>query len=413
MSPSTFETNPHKIENVLASLNSLNQLILKSGNGKKKNIFHFSLNDKKQVTFQCKSDSFCLFLSPHLAQVLGFRYRLAFYGKEMRVGSRRIPGKRNLNTMDYAVSYIDFHIQKYLRRIIIKSPNISWNGRPETFIEMWNDTVRKHVDIRAKFKGNKLVIDNFEGELSIIFSQDFGDIFSHHSPICGKETRWGLSGFRKRKDYDSASWYIDIYTKQRRVKENREKPVNLDVTCTIFPWSEKSIEQLIQSTNTTVAHKLKEELGYKYDSSDHKFMLSLQTDNHCLLRLGKRISVTFSENLSPVFGFYDDNLRFLQKMSNREYYGDFPKKRELIYVLSNIIKPAAFGSHRIPILQRFLHKHKKPEEQMIEKRFSPMTYLPLMSNFVDKIDIQLTNEMYQPITFPDSKTLVCLYFRKV
>ena len=53
-------------------------------------------------------------------------------------------------------------------------------------------------------------------------------------------------------------------------------------------------------------------------------------------------------------------------------------------------------------------KQKNSEEQIIEKHFNPITYLPLVRNFVDKINIQITNEMYQPIAFADSKTIVTL-----
>lgn len=76
-----------------------------------------------------------------------------------------------------------------------------------------------------------------------------------------------------------------------------------------------------------------------------------------------------------------------------------------------MIKPTAIGIHKLQILQDFLHH--PTGEKIIEKRFDPIVYLPIMTNYMDTINIQLTNEFYKPIPIKDSKTIATLYFRKV
>ena len=92
------------------------------------------------------------------------------------------------------------------------------------------------------------------------------------------------------------------------------------------------------------------------------------------------------------------------------------KEREIegqqqLFLLSNIAKPTAYGRYHLQILQSFLHHPKKGD--FIEKQFYPIVYLPLMTNNIDMIELQLTKEDYNPVKTYDFKTLVCLYFRKV
>ena len=68
----------------------------------------------------------------------------------------------------------------------------------------------------------------------------------------------------------------------------------------------------------------------------------------------------------------------------------------------------AFGDTKLQILQRFVHKVK--DEEITERRFDPVMYLPAMTNNIDMIQLQLTDEKYQPLDLKVSKTIVCLYF---
>ena len=83
------------------------------------------------------------------------------------------------------------------------------------------------------------------------------------------------------------------------------------------------------------------ELGSKYDSSDQRFLLSMQTNKHSLVAIGKDFVVHLSKNLSRLFGIPDGDLRFSQKSFIREIAALSSNREEAIYILSNVIKPTA------------------------------------------------------------------------
>ena len=72
------------------------------------------------------------------------------------------------------------------------------------------------------------------------------------------------------------------------------------------------------------------------------------------------------------------------------------------------MKPTAFGKQKMPILRNF--HNESINKLTIEKHFEPIIYLPLANNYIDLIQLQLTNEFYEPIHIRDSKTLVTSTF---
>ena len=86
-------------------------------------------------------------------------------------------------------------------------------------------------------------------------------------------------------------------------------------------------------------------------------------------------------------------------------------KEQNLFLLSNIARATAYGQQQLQILQTFLHKPK--DVRVIVKHFQPIVYLPLMTNNINMIEMQLTDENYDPVEIDDCTTIVCLYFRKV
>jgi len=138
--------------------------------------------------------------------------------------------------------------------------------------------------------------------------------------------------------------------------------------------------------------------------------LSLQNDNQCQLTLGKWLDVSFSKNLSYLLGF-PENIIIAKELSSMREVTALTNSKQQLFLLSNVIKPTAIGNHKLQILQDFLHNPNG--EKIIEKRFDPLVYLPIMSNYMDTLDIQLTDESFKPIPIKDSKTIATLYFRKI
>ena len=162
--------------------------------------------------------------------------------------------------------------------------------------------------------------------------------------------------------------------------------------------------------NQSVSTFLKQKLGSNYDTIHHSFNLSVYYDDHCKLVIGDMImSVCFSKNLTHLLAFPSKLLKDTTT-SMRDVTPLINRKRQL-YVLTNVIKPTAYGNQKLQILQDFVHRNTGAE--IAQRHFNPIVYLPVMSNYIDMIQIQLTDELHQPLPIKDSKTIVTLYFRRM
>ena len=180
------------------------------------------------------------------------------------------------------------------------------------------------------------------------------------------------------------------------------------LTMDVFLGNHVKHEELHTYINQSVSTFLKQKLGDKYDTSQHSFSLSIYFEFHCKVIIGDKLTVRFSKNLSYLLGFPNKilkdtaiSIRGVTSLSNR--------KRQL-FVLTDAIKPTAYGNQKLQILQNFVHN--STGDEIIEKHFNPIVYLPVMHNYIDMIQIQLTDDLHQPLPIKDSKTIVTLYFRK-
>ena len=78
-----------------------------------------------------------------------------------------------------------------------------------------------------------------------------------------------------------------------------------------------------------------------------------------------------------------------------------------------MVQTTMVGKERLPILQDFLHRPMDNVGDIVEKRFNPISYIPLQRSRLDFIHLQLVDEKYRPVKIKDSKTLVTLYFQKI
>ena len=88
------------------------------------------------------------------------------------------------------------------------------------------------------------------------------------------------------------------------------------------------------------------------------------------------------------------------------------KRQRQIFVLCSLIKPTAYGVNHLPILREFVHENAN-DQSISEMRFDPIIYLPLKTNFIENINIQITDTNYKPVEIKDCKTMITLFFRKV
>ena len=171
------------------------------------------------------------------------------------------------------------------------------------------------------------------------------------------------------------------------------------------------MRELLHFMNSEVQSFLQDKLQEKYNAKKHRFRITFEgLSNICIVRLGPWCHCYFDKNLSHLLGFQDKQLQKTVNHAVREVDSLSNHSRQL-HLLSNVIQPTAYGKRQRRLLCDFLHKRNV--ETITEKRFDPISYHPVARNVIDMIDIQLTDDLYSPISIPDSTTIVTLYFRKL
>ena len=183
-----------------------------------------------------------------------------------------------------------------------------------------------------------------------------------------------------------------------------------DYTVDVYPWRFKTVKKAMQNVSKQVATILHQNLNWRYNDEIHEFSLTRSPNGYTKLVTGAKLKVRFSDNLHRLFGLSRASSEHPHSYGVR-HVRNLVGTNEQLFLLSNIVKPTAYGQHRLQILQSFVYERSK--ETVIEKRFQPITYLPLKSNSIDMIQLQVTDINYEPVNLPDATTIVCLYFRKI
>ena len=397
VTPSQFAENPRYNPGVINTLNNMNGLIFEG----KKPVFSFS---KSRFSTAIAKGTLFLKLTTRLRQVLGFPSNVLHSEHDLPtfVNLRRT-GREKLTANDYLVKYFSPEVQHLEKRIVIKPQGTSFDGKESTLLKLWSEKA-----VAFRFKSHKLIIDNFRSDFVITFSPDFAKVTGHVLPIIGRGTTWSKRAVSFSEGHVKENWYIDIYNTELAIY--RKQIETHHFTLDVFPWQYNSMKEAIQHINKEVRNLAQLNVPRLYDVKQHQFELTLDKNDYCKLVLGPWLKIRFSEKLSRLLRM---SKTFLQPPG---VYGvsriaQFKNRDRQLLLLSNIAKTTAYGQKRLQLLQSFLHESS--EDGVIEKHFDPIIFVPLMNNSIDSINIQLTASDYNPINIPDSKTLVCLIFRKV
>ena len=406
--PTHFETDPKKIDGVLNTLNSLNDKMLTL-----KMAFLFQRNLAGDVVFHSLDDGLFLCLTPRLAKVIGFRQtigresRMPSYGREVVPAPfNRITEGEPLTQADYHVRYLHIHLQQVRHTITVKWNGTTFDGTIDSLKTMWK-TIPFNIDLDVK--DEKVIITNHHKDFAIDLSPHMKRVLNAPWPIIGNNTShstyrsqvWNLEQITKQH------WYVDVYsTAMVRTRRYTYK----DIPLSLMPWKSNTIRELLFTMNRQVEKSLKRELQREYHSGRHHFSLRLRPSQHVTMKLGKRLEVEFSPNLAFLLGFPNQRYSRHQSTAVREVDALFNRSRQL-HVLSNIVKPTAVGKQQRQIVRDFVH-HSTNKELSV-KHFDTISYVPVMTNRIDNIHMQLVNDMMEPVKVQDVKTLITLYFRKI
>lgn len=406
--PKKFEKDSKKLENIISTLNGLNDEIVDKR--KKTPIFEFTLRDDKRVEYCAYDQNFTLRLTSVLARILGFTYQTVFSGITCVVSGQSVPIVRELKVDDYTLRYMHEVCQQKQGRIVIKAARETFDGKEETFIAMWNKKVMPTVQVAAEFKNGNFILLNYHSDKAITFSKDFIATFRHFQPLVGQQHQWSVTTVHldSNSDYKNEFWFIDIYGLKLDTTEEEKYDHNLFLT--VFPWQQKTIRHAMHSINTEAKNILQERWKEAYDAKKHYFHLTLEENDHCKLTIGSGIHVWFTNNLSYMFSLPHWTIVRSETFGTRQVDSLKNHSRQL-HLLSNVIQPTAYGQQQRHILCDFLHRASG--RKISEKHFNPISYHPVSTNVIDMIHMQLTDEHYNPIKTADSKTIVTLYFRKI
>ena len=406
ITPNDFEKDPNNLEGVIQTLNNMNNQLVKNVEHR---AFVFTPHSFK-LSSKPSLKKVYVFITPRLAQVLGYKPGTILGRKSVLTQrSYQKAGEENLTQEDYALTFLNMDARYKQTRIEIKAKGSVFDGGEDAFLSLWKQTVESvNENIIASFKNKKLLIHNHLANVAIAFSPDFYKAIYLWSPIFEKTTTWGGHVANLKKGYSSAHWYIDIFSLE---DVQLSKEVNYHFTVDVFPWQYDTVNKAMAHVNKRVKKATQEKLKVLYDDEMHRFELTLNQMAYSKLDVGSKINVDFSENLRHLFGLIKQNLENKTQLYGMSQITNLVNREEHLFLLSNIVKTTAYGQQHLPILQSFLHTPKN--SPILTKRFEPIIYFPLISNYIDMVEIQLTNRNCQPVHTDDYMTIVCLYFRKV
>ena len=402
ITPTHFEDDPTNLEGVIKTLNDMNSQIFKKKIG-----FTFK---KGAFSKDSTLNGFALKLTSRLRKVLGYGDNILSADSDvLAFDAYRQPGEEKLTSEDYRLKYFYPDVLERREHIELKSQGKTFDGKESTFVELLKSKTLRTVGVAIRFKNHKLIIDNYRSDYTIVFSPGLGKAIGHDLPIIGRGTTWARRPLDLSDVNVIENGYVDIYT--TKLKSIKSEKIYRKLALHVYPWQYETMTEAMEYMNKAVTYGIKQQMKFSYDMQHHQFNLSLSDDDHCKLVLGRGLNVRFSENLLHLFGLSNRTLQHPQTISWRRVDAFRNRERQL-FLLSNIAKTTAHGERHLQILQSFLHK-SKASQSFIERHFKPVMYVPLLSNSINRIHLQLTSENYQPIDITDSKTLVCLLFRKV
>lgn len=388
--PTTFESDPKKLDSVLNTLNSLNDVILTSGKA-----FHFRRNAVGDAFFVPYDEYLFLRLSPYLTKLLGYRSETTLGGHTKNGGNRPTDDLRPLTQKDYHVYYLHTVLQRQ-KTFTLKDRGIPYDGKRETINALWKKNIPNDID--SQFDSKQIAVE---------LSTDLWRTFRQPRFAFGAVDGNAENIITISHNATHELWYLDVYTTEMIRRRHYDYTT---IPLTIMPWKSNTIRELLHVITLTVARTLKRALKKSYHSKRHEFSLKLQPSQHVTLTLGKRLEVEFSINLTHLLGLPQERLKRSQTNAVREVDALFNRSRQL-HLLTNIVQPTAIGNKQVKILRDFVHISTK--DPLSVRHFDTVSYVPVIVNRIDNIHMQLTNDMFDSVMMKDIKTLVTLYFRKI
>ena len=368
-------------------------------------LFSFTRDSNNNVIYRGSSPNFSIEISSPMAKALGFnRHHVTFtglgpYKSEVACKDEPIKSKQ-------LVYFFHSFLVQQEKLITLKYPGERCTRR--RLLTLWNERVRPYTETNMEFtKHGKVILHHLTNDKAIIFSPELGDAIDHYKPLIHRQTRWSFRYFDFPRRMIKKHWFLEIYNmKMQTVIQKHSQHVSLNFQ----PRSFSTVDHMITFINEKVISMLKAKLKDNFHAEKHAFSLT-RKDSRVSINLGTWLQLSCSRNVSLMLGFEEVNFN-AGKHEGIFIPHDSRSRVQRVLLMTDVIESISYGNHRLQILQDFVHNiHGRGD--IIEKRFQPLSFVPLKRNYIDTISIQLVNEYHQQITATDVKTVVILHFQRL
>ena len=402
--PKVIPNSSKDVETVCEALNSVNGEILEN---KDKKIFEF-YKSNNNICFHAFTDSVIIQITANMGRRLGFDYQTRFSGSSFNTSWAK-PSDQPLVKADYEVHIFEQNIVKRHERIIIKDYGEAFltERKLET---RWKKRVSEKYDIKLFFRNNKVIIQNNEKNLALAFSNAFRNIIYHREAIFTNNEWWADKAYSKNNESEiraaEVECYVDIF------KDDLAFTTTLNQSHfehTFYPHR-FTVEALLMQLNKDMKSRIQANLKDDYNVNHHYCLFSLK-NNFVIIEISSLMEIALDKLLQTILGFKTANLKPGLHESHTSLTS-LNKQIQQFFIHADFIQPISFGTEKHYIFQEFIHQYNYKYD-IVERRFQPISYIPIARNYIDTIGIKLTNETYHPIKIKDSKTILIIHFRKV
>lgn len=129
-------------------------------------------------------------------------------------------------------------------------------------------------------------------------------------------------------------------------------------------------------------------------------------------------SIELHSTLARLLGFKEEKWSYIPSHTTEEerlrikadFIADIRALHYNFFIYSSIIQPHLCGTEYLPLLRTV--NVEGSEGSYISKVYEIPHYLPLSSNFIESLDIKITDDLGQNIQFQYGKVIIKLHFRR-
>ena len=388
--------------NVLAALNTANDLIVDGG----QKLFEFSMQDTK-LRFDIFLPNTHLRFSHKVNALLGNRRHQYSSSTEWESKRAKLKILKTLTPSDYYIQYFcpDILEEESIQYLDIHDKQVK--DLPNILNSFWRRKVLPLCGIKMEItKSNKVVLHHDGRNKGLLFSEELQDLISHKGHLYFQDSRWGWGKLTNRRVKPMGNYWVAIYSnKMKLVVKNQHHDIQLSMTPHMFDRTDDIIDRLNHLVNAAI----KEKTGDTYHERNHHFLFS-QFNNRVKLTTGRWLHTKFDDNLCYILGFKENSFKEGVHEGTKMPY-TLQEREQLFYVEADFVQSVPFGVQQLPILREFIHD-VTDDTNIIEKRFQPVSYIPVSKSHIGEMHIGIVDQRGKPIVMKNVKTVLTLHFRQ-